>query len=75
MAYLTQTQPSFVAAIWNGITGFFTSVSRALTISAAMDARMQRIEALNAKTDEELAAMNLRRTDITAYVFRDLMHV
>jgi hypothetical protein len=30
---------------------------------------------LNLKTDEELAEMNLRRENITAYVFRDLMHI
>ena len=34
-----------------------------------------RVEALNLKTDEELAKMNLRRENITAYVFRDLMHI
>lgn len=75
MAYLTQSHPSFLSALWHGVTDFFASVSRAITVSAAMDARMQRIEALNAKTDAELAAMNLRRADITAYVFRDLMHL
>jgi len=75
MAYLTQSHPGILSSIWNGVTDFFAAVSRAITVSAAMDARMQRIEALNAKTDQELAEMGLRRADITAYVFRDLMHL
>ncbi|MEL6452505.1 MAG: hypothetical protein AAFQ19_14710 [Pseudomonadota bacterium] len=75
MAYLSQSQPNILSTIWGGITNFFGLFSRALTVSAAMDARMRRIEALNAKTDEELFEMNLRRADIPAYVFRDMMHI
>ncbi|WP_299146233.1 hypothetical protein [uncultured Tateyamaria sp.] len=75
MAYVTHPNTSVLNTVWNSISDFFTMVSRALTVSAAMDARMQRIETLNAKSDEELQAMNLRRADIPAYVFRDLMHI
>ncbi|MEL6889577.1 MAG: hypothetical protein AAFO86_12840 [Pseudomonadota bacterium] len=45
-----------------------------MSLSAAADQRMKRIEALNAKSDDELAEMGLRRQDIAAYVFRDLMY-
>lgn len=72
MAYVSQNQP---VSIWESIKGFFSSIGHALTMSAAAEVRMRRIEALNAKSDAELAAMNLRRSDIPAYVFRDLMHI
>ncbi|WP_415403580.1 hypothetical protein [Tateyamaria sp. SN3-11] len=75
MAYVTHTQSNVLSNIWDSISSFFSMFSRALTVSAAMEARMRRIDALNAKTDAELSAMNLRRADIPAYVFRDLMHI
>lgn len=75
MAYISQSQPTVLSNIWTAATDFFSLFGRAITTSAAMEARMDRIEALNAKSDEELFAMNLRREDIPAYVFRDLMHL
>ena len=75
MAYITQAHSNIFPAIWEKITGFFVTVGRSLVLSAAMDSRLKRVEALNLKTDEELAKMNLRRENITAYVFRDLMHI
>jgi len=39
------------------------------------EARGAQIAALNAKTDVELTAMNLRRDEISGYVFRDLMYI
>lgn len=75
MAYITHTQTAADSSVWPKISAFFAMVGRAMTMSAAMDARMKRVDALNAKSDEQLAAMNLRREDITAYVFRDLMHL
>ena len=41
----------------------------------AAEARARQISELEAKTDEELAAMNLQRDHIALYVFRDLMHI
>ena len=41
----------------------------------AAEARARQISALEAKTDEELAEMNLRRDQIAHYVFRDMMHI
>ncbi|WP_223421739.1 hypothetical protein [Tateyamaria pelophila] len=75
MAYITQAHAADHPTVWNRVSSFFAMVGRAMTMSSAMDARMQRVEALNSKTDAELAEMNLRREDITAYVFRDLMHL
>ena len=75
MAYITQPHTNNLPNIRGKISGFFAALGRAMTASAAMNVRLQRAEKLNAKSDEELAAMNLRREDITAYVFRDLMHI
>jgi hypothetical protein len=80
MTFLTQTGdatilPGIRASLGQNLRRFFAGLGRALTTNAAMDARMHRVAVLNAKTDAELSAMNLRRADIPAYVFRDLMHL
>lgn len=75
MAYVTQSNTSFFGNILDKVTDFFVALGHSAAMSAAAESRFKRIEALNAKTDEELAAMNLRREDIAAYVFRDLMHL
>ena len=72
MAFVTETQSN---TIWSSVRGMFAAIGRGLTTSASADLRMRRIDALNAKSDAELAAMNLRREDIPGYVFRDLMHI
>ncbi|MEL7127127.1 MAG: hypothetical protein AAF822_06920 [Pseudomonadota bacterium] len=71
MAYIAANQPT---SIWGSIKNFFSMVGEAMTLSAAAEVRMRRIEALNAKSDAELAEMGLRRQDIASYVFRDLMY-
>ena len=75
MAYITQSHSTILSDIWSGISRFFAGVGRAMIVASSGEARLRTARALNAKTDEELAAMNLRRQDITAYVFRDLMHI
>ena len=79
MAYASHTQTNetsgIFAGIWAGISGFFAAFGRALVASSYAEARLNQAEQLNAKTDEELAEMGLRREDIPAYVFRDLMHI
>ena len=77
MAFVTQTQTTTPVSILSSIGSFFTMVGRAMALSTARsaEARFRKIEALNAKSDEELSTMNLRREDIPAYVFRDLMHL
>ncbi|MEO9572502.1 MAG: hypothetical protein ABJ263_16070 [Tateyamaria sp.] len=77
MAYVTETHSSIFSNIWAHISVFFTMVGRAMAMSTAnaAEARFRQIEALNAKTDEELKVMNLRREDIPTFVFRDLMHL
>ncbi|WP_299729729.1 hypothetical protein [uncultured Tateyamaria sp.] len=75
MAYVTQSLSTPFSSIWAGISGFFANVGRAMIVSSSAEARLRKVEFLNAKSDEELAALNLRREDIPAFVFRDLMHI
>lgn len=75
MAYVTQSHSTLFSSIWAGISGFFSALGHAITMSASADARLRKVEMLNAKSDAELAAMNLRREDIAAFVFRDLMYM
>ncbi|KIC49169.1 hypothetical protein [Tateyamaria sp. ANG-S1] len=75
MAYVSHSNTSILSNVLDRVTAFFTALGHSAAMSAAAEARFQRIEALRAKSDEELAAMNLRREDIAAYVFRDMMHL
>ena len=74
MALQDTHRPSFVTAISSFFSSFFHAMIDARAMRAAAEARAQKIEFLNAKSDAELAGMHLRRSDIPAYVFRDLMY-
>lgn len=77
MAYVTLSHSSKVSGIFDAVVSavsvFFTAFGKAMMASS--EARLQKAERLNAKSDEELAALGLRREDIPSYVFRDLMHL
>ncbi|WP_299656818.1 hypothetical protein [uncultured Tateyamaria sp.] len=75
MAYVSHPNTSMLSTILDRVTAFFAALGHSAAMSAAAESRFRRIEALQAKSDAELAAMNLRREDIAAYVFRDLMHL
>ncbi|SPJ25482.1 hypothetical protein [Palleronia abyssalis] len=57
--------------------GLFTRTRAALARGFArwieVNSRADRVAALQAKSDAELAALGLRRDDIVQYVFRDRM--
>lgn len=57
------------------IRGLASSVGTALIISSAYNARAQKVQMLQAKSDEELAALNINRDEIVHHVFRDLYYV
>ena len=75
MAYVSHPNASILSSILDRVTAFFAALGHSAAMSAAAESRFRRIEALRAKSDEELAVMNLRREDIAAYVFRDMMHL
>jgi len=51
------------------------SIARSFTAYVEARSRRPQIERLEAKTDEELAAMGLERAQISFYVFRDVLYV
>jgi uncharacterized protein YjiS (DUF1127 family) len=61
--------------ILEGTKAFFGVIGNALVAASSANRRMQLVEHLNAKSDEELAALGLRREDIVRRVFIDMMHV
>lgn len=58
----------------DGWKRFVAALVRGMEAQAKVTARRNRIEALEAKTDEELARMGIRRQDIPYHVFRDLFY-
>lgn len=74
MVYYTDTinspapKASIAARFARGIRNWFEAVAEAR-------GRAAEFEALNARTDAELAAMGLTRADIPRYVWRDMIHV
>lgn len=66
--------PSVFTSISSALRGFFVSILEARGMRLAAEARRRHIAFLNTLSDEELAEMRLRRSDIAAYVFRDLMY-
>jgi hypothetical protein len=51
---------------------FFGHIFDALAFAAEGNRRLKVVERLQAKSDEELAAMGLRREDIVRHAFRDV---
>ncbi len=58
----------------NKVLSLMASFFRSLATATEASSRFHQIEALQAKTDEELAAMGLRRNQIARYVFQELFY-
>ncbi|CUH65629.1 hypothetical protein TG4357_01966 [Thalassovita gelatinovora] len=54
---------------------FMAGIATGMNAYMEQKSRSAEIEALNAKTDAELAAMGLKRENIAYYVFRDMFYV
>ncbi len=54
--------------------GFF-KFGRAIMANSAGQRRIDRVERLRAKSDAELAELNIKRDDIVHYVFKDIYYV
>ncbi|SDW95498.1 hypothetical protein [Litoreibacter albidus] len=72
MAYITHAQPT---SLFARIGDFFMAMFNSIDLAASANARIAQMEKLNAKSDEELSAMGMRREDIARYVFRDIYHI
>lgn len=75
MSVQSTNTPSIAGVIGASIAAFFTNMVENSGMARAAEARGAQIAALNAKTDSELSVMHLRRDEIPAYVFRDLMYI
>lgn len=80
MTYFTQTAPSSVwgsirtvlASVGTVLSGIYDSMARAAVANATAQDRIETVARQQAKSDEELAQMGLKREDIVHHVFRDL---
>ncbi|SEW28991.1 hypothetical protein SAMN05444851_2742 [Aliiroseovarius sediminilitoris] len=57
------------------IASFFASIGQAIIIASESRSRMDQIKALEARSDDELAEMGLKRENIVQHVFRDLCYI
>ncbi|WP_306152575.1 hypothetical protein [Roseovarius sp. MMSF_3281] len=55
--------------------GFLTSLARGFEAHAYAASRRDKIEALQAKSDAELAELGIKRDEIVHYVYRDLFYM
>lgn len=60
---------------FEAVGAFFVQLGLSFSLATAAEQRFAQVQALQAKSDEELAAMNLRRDDIVHTVFKDLYYL
>jgi hypothetical protein len=75
MALVSTNAPSILGGFGASVASFFTAIIETSAMAREAEARGAQFAQLNAKTDEELAAMNLTREGIASYVFRDLLFI
>ncbi|CUH75129.1 DUF1127 domain-containing protein [Tropicibacter naphthalenivorans] len=64
-----------IAPIGNPIAHFFEWVFQGLVRIGEANSRMQKVERLQALSDDQLAKMGLKRENIVQHVFGDIMYV
>ncbi|MCF3593668.1 hypothetical protein LZG00_06620 [Rhodobacteraceae bacterium LMO-12] len=69
------SQFTFSDNIRSGYRRALASISRGIMAHADARSRRSEIEALESRSDAELAAMGIKRDQIVHYVFRDLIHI
>lgn len=74
MADIT-TQFSFSESRRSGYRRMLNSIAGALDAYGEKRSRRDRIEALQAKSDEELAKLGIKRDEIPYHVFQDLFYI
>ena len=79
MTYQTTTAPSFAVDAAHRALGsvgsFFRAIGHAIMVNSSAQRRLDRVHALRAKSDAELATLKIKREDIVHEVFRDLYYV
>lgn len=79
MTYQLTTAPASIVAglhrAGTSVGAFFRSVGHAMMVNSTANQRLNRIHALQAKSDAELAALRIRREHIVHEVFKDLYYI
>ncbi|RKT30787.1 hypothetical protein BXY70_2780 [Roseovarius halotolerans] len=75
MTTLTTDISHAPARVLEWLKGMSNALAVGFEAHAHHASRRDKIEALEAKSDEELASMGLRRDDIVHHVYRDLFYV
>ena len=65
---------TFARSALDNIGCFLKSVGTAMVINSSMQQRVNYVHALQAKSDDELAALKIDREDIVHEVFKDLYY-
>ena len=74
MATQTLSAPR-TAAIREKVDAFFASIGQGMNAYMERRSRMDQINKKEAKTDEELSKLGIKRDRIVQHVFRDLFYV
>lgn len=72
---LTHPHSDTRARLMARVDAFFASLGQGMNAYMHRKSRMDEIEALNAKSDAELAEIGITRDDIPRYVFRDTFYI
>jgi hypothetical protein len=59
----------------SNIGSFFSRMGHAMAKNSVGQARVDLVQSLQAKSDDELAALKIKRDDIVHHVFRDLYYL
>lgn len=75
MAFTTATHSHSAGFSFGGLRAAIGRVFSRMIENGAGAQRLRQIEALQAKSDEELAARGLKRDEIVRHVFRDIYFI
>ncbi len=72
---LTSASGATAHGIATSVKAFFAGIGQAIMTNSSGAIRLRRVEALQAKSDADLARLGLRREDIVHHVFKDIYYM
>lgn len=61
--------------VFKGFSAFKAALARGIEAHIERHSRIRQVESLNAMTDEQLAAIGVKRDQIAFHVFRDQLYI
>lgn len=58
-----------------GLRRFFAGIGHGIMMGSTAHRRFEQVQFLQAKSDEDLAALGIKRDDIVHHVFKDLYYI